>query len=157
MIIKNIIICEDIRPEVGNKISAMGILGSTLNLERLSHAPKEPTENVSLAFLISFFEDDTASDPSDLSVKISISLGEKILVNLTARIQSRGEGGVSHLPIPKFTFGVTANARLSVHAQVMKKDTLVSEDTCILDIRLRKSQKNKMPSHAQDKTLNPTR
>ena len=136
MIIKNILIGEDIRQEVGNKISLMGILGSSLNIDIQSDTPKDTPVMLSFALLISIENTNQANDPKDYKVLISMSIGENKLVDMTARIESTGIQGISHLPVPRFELGVTETTRLSVYVQVVKNDTLVSECTAILDIIL---------------------
>jgi hypothetical protein len=136
VIIKNILIGEDIRQEIGNKISLMGILGSVLNIDVSPNVPKEMPVTVSLAYLISIEKTNPAIDPKDFSIQISMSTRENKLGSITARIQSTGEDRLFNLPVPRFQFPVTENTRLSVHVQVMKNDTQVSEHTAILDINL---------------------
>ncbi|MDO8947342.1 MAG: hypothetical protein Q7U88_09305 [Desulfocapsaceae bacterium] len=139
MLIKNILICEDIRQEVGNKLSLMGVLGSSINIDTPPNMPKEFSLALSLACLISIENTNTGNDAKDFNIQISIFIGENKIGNITAKIQSTGIiDRMSHFPVPKFEFAINKTITLSVHAQIMKKNTLVSENTAILDIILNK-------------------
>lgn len=139
MIVKNILICEDIRREVGNKLSLMGILGGSLNIDIQPDAPKEMLVAVSLAFLVCIENTNPANDPKNFNVKMTMSNGDIKLADMTARIESTGADRIIHLPVPRVEFGFQENAKLSIHAQIMENDTLVSEHTAILDINLNRN------------------
>jgi hypothetical protein len=136
MIVRNILIGEDVRHEVGNKLSLMGILGSSLNVEIQANAPKEAPVAISLACLISIENTNPENDPKDFNVQISMTIGENKLLNMTGKIKSTGIDRIFHLPVPRFELGFTENTRLFVHVQVMKDDILTAENTAILDINL---------------------
>jgi hypothetical protein len=46
---------------------------------------------------------------------------------------------IFHLPVPRFELGITETTKLSVHVQIMKNGSLVSENTAVLDINLNRS------------------
>ena len=139
MIVKNILIGEDIRQEVGNKLSLMGIFGSALNIDVQANMPKDVPVGVSLACLISIENTNPANDPKDFNVQISLSIGENKLVSMAAKSESTGIDRIFHLPVPRFELGVTETTRLSVHVQIMKNDTLVSENSVVLDVNLNRN------------------
>jgi hypothetical protein len=142
MIVKNILICEDIRQEVGNKLSLMGVLGGSINIDTPPNIPKEASITLSLACLISIENTNPENDAKDFNVHISMSIGDNKLGHMTARIQSTGIiDRISHLPVPKFEFGIKETTRLSVRAHIMKNETSISENTAILDINLNKNSK----------------
>lgn len=141
MKVKSIIICEDIRKEVGNKISVMGLLGSELNVDMQSTPPSEAPVTVPLAALISIEHVNKKNDSQDFHVIISIYIGEHKIAKMTARLEPTGTGKISHIPVPRFEIGVTDTTKVSIHVQVMEKDTLLSEDTAIIDINLNRNSK----------------
>ena len=139
MIVKNILICEDIRQEVGNKFSLMGVLGSAIHIDVPPGMPKDNIIVISLACLISMENSNQENDPKDFNVQISMSLADKKFGNMTAKIMSTGKqiDRISHLPVPKFEFGIKDGATtLSVHAQIIKNETVISESFATLDINL---------------------
>lgn len=142
MIVKNILICEDIRQEVGNKLSLMGLLGSSINIDIEQNIPKEASVMLSLACLVSIENNNPENDAKDFNVQISMSLGDIKFADMAARIKSTGKmDRIAHLPVPRFEFGINETTKLSIHAQIMKNDTPVSEGTAILDINLTKKSK----------------
>lgn len=142
MIIKDILICEDIRQEVGNKLSLMGVVGSSITINTPPDEPKEASLALSLACLISIENTNPENDAKDFKVQISMSLGDNKFRHMTADVQSTGIiDRISYLPVPKFTFNVNKTTSLSIHAQIMKNETSVSENTAILDINLNKNFK----------------
>jgi hypothetical protein len=140
MIVKNILIGEDIRQEVGNKLSLMGILSGSLNLEIPAEAPKDIPALITLAFLVSVENTDMQSNPKDFSVHIMISIGDETKANINARIESSGVDRIIHLPIPRFEFPIINNCTLIVRASVLKGDSVVSESSTVLDINLHRHE-----------------
>lgn len=138
MIVKNILIGEDIRLELGNKISLMGIFGGSLNLEIPAGAPKEMPAALTLAVLISIDNTDANNNPKDFIVQVTIKIGENTFANIKAKIESTGVGvdRIIHLPIPNLQIPVVENVALTIHAAVLKNDTIVSEISTVLDINL---------------------
>lgn len=142
MIIKDILICEDIRQEVGNKISLMGLLCSSITIDTPPDIPKGAPVALSLAGLISIENTNSENDGKDFNIQISMSIGDKKFSHMTAKVQSAGIiDRISYLPVPRFSFDVKETSRLSIHAKIMKNETSVSENTAILDINLNKNSK----------------
>lgn len=140
MLVKNILIGEDIRQEVGNKLSLMGIVGSSINIEIEKNVPKEKPVQVSLAFLISIENSDKANDPKDFEIHSAMSLGENKLLDIKAKIESTGDDRVYHLPVPRIGIGVSETSELLIHVQIFKNGTLISEDKAGLTINLIRNQ-----------------
>lgn len=138
MIIKNILIGEDIRQEIGNKLSLMGIVGSSIDID-IRNKPKEMPAAVSFACLISIENTNSENDPKDFKVLVSLSIGETKLGDMTARIESSGMERFFHIPVPRFQVVVTESARLSVHVSIKKNDILVTEAATTLNINLKKN------------------
>lgn len=137
MIVKNILICEDIRQEIGNKLSVMGILGDALNVGVPQNAPKEIP--LSLAFLITIENDDIKKDPRDFKVSITMQLGEKPLAKIEAQVTSNGTERVFHLPVPRVGIQLVESTKLTIQTQITKNDKVVSEDTANLNINLERN------------------
>lgn len=139
MKIRNIIICEDIRHEVGNKLSLMGILGSFINMDIQPNLPEDTNVMIPLACLVCIENTNPANDTKEFKVQITMSLGESEFGKIKARIHAAGEENRNvYLPIPKFEFGVKESTKLSINAKIIKNDDIVSEDTAVLDIKLNK-------------------
>lgn len=136
MKVRNILIGEDIRQEVGNKFSLMGILGDSISIDFHQSMPKEAPVSLSLACLISIENTDPANDPKDFDIKIAISVGEKLMANMVARVESTGTNKIFHLPVPRFELGILETSKLTVHAQVFKNDTMVSENAAFVEVTL---------------------
>jgi hypothetical protein len=140
MKIKNIIICEDIRQELGNKLSLMGVLGSSINIDTQPNMPKEASIVVPLACLVSIENADPTNDANDFNVQITMYIGDKKIGNMASRIMSTGTiDRMFHLPVPRFELGINETTKLSIHAQIMKNGASMSEDTAILDINIVKN------------------
>lgn len=139
MKIRNIIICEDIRQEVGNKISLMGILGSFINMDIQPNFPENANVMMSLACLVCIENTNPANDTKDFNVQVTMSIEESEFAKLNARIHSTGEDNRNiYLPVPKFEFGVKESTKFSINAKIMKNNDIVSEDNAVLDIKLNK-------------------
>lgn len=136
MKVKNIIIGEDIRHEVGNKVSMMGILGSSINIEIRPDAPKNIPIKIAFAFLISIENSNTANDPKDFDLNASMFLGKNKLLNMNANIQCAGNDRVYHVPIPRLEMEVIETTDFLVHVQILKNGTLVSEEKAWLSINI---------------------
>jgi hypothetical protein len=140
MIVKNILICEDIRQEVGNKLSLMGVLlGSAISIDIPSGMPKDNIIVISLACLISMENSNQGNELKDFKVQISMFLGDNKIGNMTAKNMSTGKqiDRISHIPVPKFEFGIKRGVtKLSIHAQIIKNETILSESSATLDIIL---------------------
>lgn len=149
MKVKNILIGDDIRQEVGNKISMMGIFGSSLTVQALPTIPEGGPIGIQLSFLITIENSDKASDPKDFDVKTSISLGEQKLLNISARIESQEDERIFHLPIPKVGINLQESIPLSIAVQILKEGALISEDTTVLDIILMRPQPPTAPKKGQ--------
>ncbi|WP_281184185.1 hypothetical protein [Trichlorobacter lovleyi] len=139
MIIKNILTGEDIRQEVGNKLSLMGILGSSLNVNIPQTAPKNAEVSVPLAFLITIENTDPANDPKNFNVLISLSVGGNKLVDMTARIESKGYDRIINLPVPKIEFRFRENTSVNVCAEIMKESVSVSKSSTVLDVQVNRT------------------
>lgn len=140
MIIKNILIGEDIRQELGNKLSIMGIFGSSINIEVPPNVSEEPNVKLTLACLISIERTDLSSDPSDFKILIEMLVGDKKLGTMTANIEAIDLNRIFHIPTPRIEFAVTASTKLTVNVQAIKNDTLVSENTATMDINVKRGK-----------------
>lgn len=139
MKIRNIIICEDIRKEEGNKLSLMGILGSSINMDIHPKLPEDTDVRIPLACLVCIENTNPTNDIKNFNVQMTMSLGESEIAKLNARIHDAKEGNRNvYLPVPKFEFGVKKSTTLSINAKIMKNNTIVSEYTAVLDIKLNK-------------------
>lgn len=136
MIIKNILIGEDLRQEIGNKFSLMGIFGGSINLNIPKVVPHETPAAVSLAFLISIANNDPKCSLKDFSAQVTISIEENTFANVKANFESEEVDHIIHLPISRMLIPVQDKCVLKVHAQIFKNGGLISEDSIILKINV---------------------
>lgn len=136
MLIKNILIGEDIRQEVGNKISLMGIVGDSLNMTIPANTPKDTPVSLALAFLVTMESDDPKKDPKSFDVLVEMHLGSQHLGKMDAKMTSTGNDRVIHLSVPKLGLLVTESSTFSISAQITKDGKLLDEGSAILNIGL---------------------
>ena len=134
MIVKSILIGEDIRQELGNKISLMGIFGGSLNINVPPQVPKEATVLVQLAFLVIIENTEPGNNANYFSINVSISLDGTIISDLKVKIDSIVVDQIVLLPIPRTNIPITKSSLLSVYAQIFKGETLHSESTATLNL-----------------------
>lgn len=139
MIIKNIIVGEDIRQEIGNKLSLMGILGEAINIDLPHDAPKDIPVPIILASLITI-ENDRANVPNDFAMLVTMSLGESQIAKMEARVGANGSPRILHIPVPKFEFSLTESAALTIKAQITKDNEVISENSYILNVTINRAQ-----------------
>ncbi|ABQ27513.1 hypothetical protein [Geotalea uraniireducens] len=142
MIIKNIIIGEDIRQEIGNKLSLMGIVGDSINIGIPHDAPQDMQIPVMLASLITI-EDNITKDTNDFAMQVTMSLGENQFAKMAAMIGANGRPRIFHIPVPKFQFTLAETSVLTVNAKITKNDEVVSEGSYILDVIINRNQDNR--------------
>lgn len=140
MIIKSIIFCDDIRQEVGNKLSAMGMFGDDLNFEVPTDAPAETPFPVSLALMLILERTDINNDLKDFDINISMTIGNNEFAKVAAKVEATGIGKYIHLPVPRFTFPVSNNTAFVINVQIMEKGTLVSESSATLNITMNRKK-----------------
>lgn len=136
MIIKYIIFGEDVRHEVGNKLSLMGIVGSSVDID-LKKIPKGLDPGMSLACIICVESINHDNDPKEFTLIVSISIGDAKIGEMAGRIQASGVGRIFHLPVPRIQVSVKESTILSVYAKIEKNDILITEHTASLDINLK--------------------
>lgn len=138
MIIKNILVGEDIRQELGNKISLMGILGDSINIEIPHDAPKDMPVPIMLSSLITI-ENDQVEPINEFAIEIIMTLGEKQIAKMGAKMGSDGNPKLLHLPVPKFEFATTESVILTINAKILKNNELLSECSSSLDVNINRT------------------
>lgn len=138
MIIKNIIVGEDIRQELGNKLSLMGILGDSINIDIPQDAPKDMQIPVILSSLITI-ENDLSEQTNDFSIEVAMLLGENQFAKMAARIGADGNPKIFHIPVPKFEFAVTESTILTINSKILKDNEPISEGSYALNININRS------------------
>lgn len=133
MIIKNIMIGEDIRQELGNKLSLMGIIGESINIDLPHDAPSDTQVQVILASLITI-ENDLSKQLSDFSIEVIMLLGENQFAKMASKIGINGNPRIMHIPVPKFEFAVAEPSVLTINAKISKDDELMSESSYSLNV-----------------------
>ena len=139
MKVKNILICEDIRIEIGNKLSAMGIFGDTLNIEIPEQQVAGPQAAVILAALITIENIDPKADPKDYSIIVTIALGKNNIGKMIAKGASAGNDKILHLAVPKFSVPLIDSDKLFINVQLTKKDKVKNEYKATLNINVTKT------------------
>lgn len=138
MIIKNILVGEDIRQELGNKLSLMGIVGDTINIEIPPEAPKDMPIPIILSSLITI-ENDRAESINGFVLEVTMSVGEQQIAKMGAKIGPDGNPKFLHLPVPRFEFAATESVILTINAKILKDNELMSESSSSLNVNINRS------------------
>lgn len=137
MIIKYIILGDDIRHEAGNKFSLMGILGSSVEIDA-NRIPKGADAGLSLACIVGVENTNQNNDPKDFSMIVSFLLGDSKIGEMTGQIQVSGVGKIFHLTVPRFQISVKESSSFLVSVRIEKDGKTVTESSTNLDIAFRK-------------------
>jgi len=140
MLVKNILLCEDIRQELGNKFSLMGVVGSSINIDCPPGLPKDVSVPISIAFMISIENTDINNDPRGFVINTTMFLEENKLADMSAKVESLGDDTVYNIPFPKIGISVTKTSKFSVHVQILRDSTLISEGKATLGINVIRHQ-----------------
>jgi hypothetical protein len=138
MIVKNILICEDIRAEVGNKLSIMGLFGDSINIEIPDKQPAGMQATIILAALVTLENTDPKNDLRDFKVSITISLENDLLCKMMGEVASQEDSKILHLPVPKFSVQLAESKRLIVKVQLLKKDAVTFESDSVFNVNVTK-------------------
>lgn len=131
MRILNIIIAEDIRRELGNKLSLMGILGGRINLPE---SYKDANLHLPIAGLVSVETGHPENDHEDFNASIFVRLGDEKIGEINAKIESAGVGGVVHLPVRRFQIPAVENTDLVICVKITKSNEIIDTMERSLDI-----------------------
>lgn len=138
MIIKNIIIGEDIRQELGNKLSLMGILGESINIDIPRDTPKDTPVQVILSSLITI-ENDRSELLKEFEIEVILLLGQDQFAKMAAKIGADGNPKILHVPVPKFEFPATESVVLTINAKILKDNESISESSCTLNVNINRT------------------
>lgn len=138
MIIKNIVIGEDIRQELGNKLSLMGIVGDSINIDIPKEAPKDAKIQVTLAALVTI-ENELFKQINDFDIQVSMSLEDNQFARMAAKIGAEGNPRVLHVPVPKFGFPLTESVVLTINATILKAGAIISESSYALNVNINRT------------------
>jgi len=137
MIVKHIIVGEDIRGEVGNKLSLMGILGDTLTINLDSPPPHDSMGTiVSLALLVILERTADDADQEEVKVQVAAIMGDIHLINLVAKLPLANIGKMMHLPVNRFDIAVATSSQVVINAQIFQNGVLSSKATSRLNINI---------------------
>lgn len=126
MIVKNIIFGEDVRHELGNKLSLMGVIGDTLNIEIDKNTPNSQQVGIAMAGIITLSREASEKTAGDYEVAIAISFGAEPFAKMQAQVKLDGSISIFQLPIPKFSFAVEKSETLFVNIQIMNSGKIES-------------------------------
>jgi len=140
MIVKNILIGEDIRQEIGNKLSLMGIIGDSLNIDLPPDTQNKLPVSVVLAALVSIENDDSVNNSSDFNLSVTMHIDENEFAKMNAHVGSVNSTRIFHLPVPKFAFQLDESAKLTIKVQITKKEKVIADYSSILNINLNRNQ-----------------
>jgi hypothetical protein len=127
MKIKNILICDDIRHEMGGRVSAMGIIGDTINITVPENAPQEI--QIPLAAVVTI---EKIGNHKNIAMIMEISSGEKRCNPLEIQIELKGAGTLFHIPFPKFPIEVIESTDFCFEVTVLDQNKpLVKQKTAL--------------------------
>ena len=138
MIIKNIIVGEDIRQELGNKLSLMGILGDAINIDIPSDAPKDAPVQVILSSLITI-ENDRSELINEFVIEVTMLLGENQFAKMAAKIGADGNPKILHVPVPRFEFATNESVILTINAKILKDNKPATESSYVLNVNINRN------------------
>lgn len=136
MLIKNILVGEDIRHEVGNKISLMGIFGNSINIGIPADAPKDIKVGISLAVLLTIENSEDQQSGSSFTIDISVLTSGNTVATLKAQIQASADDRIIHVPFPKFNIVNTKSSEVTISARIVENNTLISEKSIKLNVNI---------------------
>jgi len=119
------IVCDDIRNEVGEKLSFMGVFGDNITLQVQAGAPRPISFKVSAFFR--FLIEDT--DPIPDSFRILTSLGKKESAKFEGTIGVVGRPKLLGLALPPVVVAVTEPASLSFRVVLSANGRIILDDT----------------------------
>lgn len=131
MQIKSFIICEDIRREIGNKSSLMGVLGDSLIFEGVGSSEWPKLTNLA-AFIQISLEDVV---PSCFSVKITLE-GEEV-ANIKSNIEVAEGTRYLNIPITMYGFPLKSAGTLVFDLKLERQGGLLLEAINTLEIRVK--------------------
>jgi len=133
MKIKNILICDDIRHEMGGKVSAMGIIGDSINITVPGNAPQEI--QIPLAAVVTI---EKIGDHKQIVMVMDISSGEKSKSHLEAQIELKGEGTLFHIPFPKFPIEVVESTDYCFEVKVLDQNKPLANQKTSMRVNLKR-------------------
>jgi hypothetical protein len=137
MVIKYIIFGDDVRHEVGNKLSLMGIVGSSVDIDS-KKIPKGKDAGMFFACILCVENINHDNDPEEFTLTVSISMGDAKVGEMVGRIQASGVGREFYLPVPRFQLSVKESTILSVYAKIEKDAVLIAEHIASLNVNLKR-------------------
>jgi hypothetical protein len=131
MKVRNIQFCDDIRQEVGGKLSVMGVLGDTVNISVPAEAPKEvPLSLAALATL------EYTDKHKNVALSADLLVGGESIGRLEAQVELQGDGKIFHVPFPRFPAQIVNSTNVSINLQVKDGNTLIAEYQETLHVKL---------------------
>ena len=137
MIIKNILIGEDIRNETGNKLSLMGIFGSGVTIDMMPDHPEDAALALSLAGLVTLESSESVGN-QEFSVLVEMKIGGEPIGHIKGTIRDADTARIFNLPVPRFEIRIQESVSFTMCAQVIQNNITVSEGEATLDITINK-------------------
>ncbi len=136
MRIKNITFCDDIRREVGDKISVMGMLGNSVNINLPAGAPEKfPFQ---LSFLVTL--ENESQKYKEIVLSAELLANKEQVAQVNAHIELRGEDSIFHVPFPKFGTEVSESMDITMKAKVLADEALVTEDEATIHVQVNRQE-----------------
>lgn len=134
MIVKNIIFCEDIRQEIGNKISIMGALGSNINIKLNKDFPPDTSIQIDLAAVISI--EKSPEDSDKFEVKTNIFAGDKNLLVINGKVESSPLDTKFNLPVPKINYPAIGSETIKVVVEVFSEGNKIADGSTSINVNI---------------------
>ena len=113
--LKDFIFCDDLRTEVGNKFSAMGIYGDRVRVE----LPKEDIKEIRLPISILARFEKLASNSKNYDFEMKIRFEEQDLAKIDGNFAFK-ESAIVTIPFPRMDFQFENSGKLNINFVIMQ-------------------------------------
>jgi len=122
------IVAESVRPEIGGKITVVGMYQNTINVSLPNKKPDEDIPEdltIPLAFLLRFLLEKDETVPDNFKVDILYGKGEKKIPG-GGTIQLKGmEGTFLPIPLPTLPVPISQNSEIGLYIELKKGEEIL--------------------------------
>ncbi len=137
--IKDFIFCDDLRTEVGNKFSVMGIYGDRVRVE----LPKEDIKEIRLPISILARFERLASNSKNYEFEMKIRFEEQDLAKIDGNFAFK-ESAIVTIPFPRMDFQFENSGKLNINFLIKEGGKVALEHLESIAIEIIRPQKVKI-------------